>query len=227
MAFTTKFGSYEWRVPAFGLAIAPGQSMRMMNSILKLMNPKFIVVYLDDILIHRRTLAQHVVHDREVLTWLTEYGLKAKCAKCAWAFQKVDFCGFDIGMDGIHAQEHKTRPVIDWPQPDNRQYVRGFLGLTSYYRQFIQHCAHIAMPLYTIGTPPKGTADVGRRGGEPSRVRHTAFARDREWQHAFDTLKQVLSNAPVFASQDPEAKYYLHIDASQYAFGAVLSQVHD
>ena len=101
-------------------------------------------------------LAEHVVHVREVLTLLTEHGLKAKRAKCAWACQKVDFCGFDIDKDGIHAQEHKTCAVMDWPQPENSKDVRGFLGLTSYHRKFIEHYAHIAMPLYAIGTPPKG-----------------------------------------------------------------------
>jgi len=50
---------------------------------------------------------------------LTEHGLKDKCAKCARACQKVDFCGFDIDNDGIHAQEHKTHAVMDWPQPEN------------------------------------------------------------------------------------------------------------
>ena len=226
-AFTTKFGLYEWRVLPFGLANAPSQFMRMMNGILEPMKRKFIVVYLDNIMIHSCTLAEHIVHVREVLTLLTEHGLKAKRAKCAWACQKVDFCGFDIDKDGIHAQEHKTRAVMDWPQPENSKDVRGFLGLTSYYRKFIEHYAHIAMPLYAIGTPPKGKGDVGRRRGEPRRVRHTPFAWDRECQHAFDTLKKALCNAPVLALPDPEAKYCLHVDASQYALGAVLSQVQD
>jgi len=83
------------------------------------------------------------------------------------------------------------------------------------------------MPLYVIGTPPKRKGDVGRRHGEPRRVRHTPFAWDRECQHAFDTLKKALCNAPVLALPDLEAKYCLHVDASQYALGAVLSQVQD
>jgi transposase InsO family protein len=189
------------------------------------MKRKFIVVYLDDIMIHSRTLAEHVLHVREVLNLLAEHGLKAKRAKCAWARQKVDFCGFDIDKDGIHAQEHKTRAVMDWPQPENSKDVRGFLGLTSYYRKFIEHYAHIAMPLYTICTPPKGKGDVGRRRGEPKKVFRTPFAWDKECQHAFDTLKKALCNAPVLALPDPKAKYCLHVDASQYALGAVLSQV--
>jgi len=226
-AFTTKFGLYEWRVLPFGLANAPSQFMRMMNGILEPMKHKFIVVYLDNYMIHSRTLAEHIVHVREVLALLPEHGLKAKRAKCAWACQKVDFCGFGIDKEGIHTQEHKTRAVMDLPQPENSKDVRGFLGLTSYYRKFIERYAHIAMPFYAIGTFPNGKGDVGWRRGEPRRVRHTPFVWDRECQHALDTLKKAHCNAPFLALPDPEAKYCLHVDASQYALGAVLSQVQD
>jgi len=188
-AFTTKFGLYEWQVLPFGLGNTPSQFMRMMNGILEPMKRKFIVVYLDNIMIHSRTLAEHVVHVRAVLTLLTEHGLKDKRATCAWACQKVDFCGFDIDKDSIHAQEHKTRAVMDWPQPENSKDVKGFLRLTSYYRKFIENYTHNAMPLYAIGTPPTGKGDVGRRCGEPRKVKRTPFACDRERQHAFDTLK--------------------------------------
>jgi len=144
------------------------------------MKCKFIAVYLDHIMIQSHILAEHVVRVREVLTLLTEHGLKAKCAKCSWACHKVNFCGFDIDNDGIHAQEHKTHVVMDWPQPENSKDVRGFLSLTSYYTKFIEHYAHIAMPLYAIDTPPKGTGDIGRRCREPRKVKRTPFAWDRE-----------------------------------------------
>jgi len=226
-AFTTTFSFYEWRVLPFGLANAPSQMMRMINGILEPMKCKFIVVYLDEIMIHSRTCGQHVVHVHEVVTSLTEHGLKAKHGKCAWACQKVNFCGFDIDRDRIHTEEHKTGAVTDWPQPENSKDIRGFLGLTSYYRKFIQHYAHIAVPSYATCTPPKGKADIGRRCGEPRKVKRTPFAWDRECQHAFDTLNKVLCNAPVLPLPDPEAKYCLHVDASHYALIAVLSQVQD
>ena len=198
-AFTIKFGLSEWRVLPFGLVNAASQSMHTMNGILEPMKRTFIVVYLDDIMIHSCTLAEHIIHVREVLPSLTAHGLIANCAKCACAFQKVDLCGLDIDMDGIHAQEHKPCAVMDWPQPENSKDVRGFPGLTCYYREFIEHYTQIAMPLYAISTLPKGIRDVGRRQGEPRRLRHTPFAWDRECQHAFDTLKKALCNAPVHA----------------------------
>jgi hypothetical protein len=135
--------------------------MVMMNGILEPMKRKFIIRYLDDIMIHSCTLGEQVIHVREVFTLLTEHRLKAKRAKYVWACQKVDLCGLVIDKVGIHAQQHKTRAVMDWPQPENSKDIRGFLGLTSYYRKFIEHCAHIAMPLYAIGTLPNGHGDIG------------------------------------------------------------------
>jgi len=83
MVFTIKFALYESWVLHFGLVNAPSQFMRMMHCILEPMISKFIIVYMDDIVIHRQTLAEHVVHSWEVLTKLAEQGLKGKCAK--WA----------------------------------------------------------------------------------------------------------------------------------------------
>jgi len=163
------------------------------------MKRKFIVVYLDDIVIHSRTLAEHIFHAREVHTLRTEHGLKAKRAKWVWACQKVDFCGFDIDKNGIHTQEHKPHAVTDWPQPEISKDVRGFLGLTRYYRKLIEHYARSAMPLDAIGTLPKDRGDVGRWCGEPGRVMSTLFAWDRECQHAFDTPKKALCKVPVLA----------------------------
>jgi len=180
MAFTTRFGLYKWRVLPFGRANAPSQLMHMINGIMKEMKRKFLVVYLHDIMIHSRTLAEHIVHVREELTLLTEHGCKAKRAKCSWACQKVDFCSFDIDKDGIHAQEHQTHAVMDWPHSENIKDIRGFLGLTTYIREFVEHYAHIAMPLYAIGTLPKGQRDLGPWRGQPRRVMGTTFAWDRE-----------------------------------------------
>jgi len=83
------------------------------------------------------------------------------------------------------------------------------------------------MPLYSIATPPKGKGDIGRRSWEPRRVMCTPFVWDRECQHASDTLKKALCNSPVLGLPDREAKYCLHVGASQCTLGAVLSQVQD
>jgi hypothetical protein len=116
---------------------------------------------------------------------------------------------------------------MDWPQPENNKDIRGLLGFTSDYRKFIEHNTHIAMPLYAIGTPPKGKGDIGWQRGETRKVKCTPFAWDGECEHAFDTLKEAPCNTLVLTLPDPEAKYLLHVDASRYALGAVLSQMQD
>jgi hypothetical protein len=104
--------------------------------------------------------------------------------------------------------------VMNRLQPDNDKNVRGFLGLTSYYRKFIEHYAHIAMLLNPIGTPPTGNGDFGWRRGEPRKGNRTPFPWDSECQYAFDILKTALCEAPVLALPDPQVKYCLHLDAS-------------
>jgi hypothetical protein len=137
--------------------------MRMIDVIMGPMKCKCIVIFLDIIMIHSHTLAEHIVQGREVFTLLTEPGLKAKQAKCSWACQKVNCCSIHIDNDGIHAQSHKMCEVIQWPQPEHRKHIRGILGLTSYYTKFIEYYAYIAMLLYTIGTPQQRQQDVGQQ----------------------------------------------------------------
>lgn len=93
----------------------------------------------------------HVIHVQNMLAVLREHGLKAKCAKWAWACQKVHFCDFDIDKDGVHTQGHKPHAVMDWPQLQNSKDVTGIIGLTSSYRKFIDHWVHIASVSNTSG----------------------------------------------------------------------------
>ena len=140
-------------------------------------------------MIHSHTLVEYIVHVREVLTLLTKHCIQAKCAKCAWACRKVHFCGFDIDMDSIQVQKHKTCAVSNWAQSENSKDIRGFLGLSSYYGQFIECYTHIATLLYATGILPNWSVDVGSRHGELRTIICSAFGLDSEWQHAFDTLK--------------------------------------
>jgi len=153
LAFTFEFGWHQGGVLPFGLVNAIGQLMHMMNGILEPMKCKFVFVYLFDMKINSHTPAEHAMQVRDVRILLTEPCLKAKQATCAWASQKGDFYGVDIDKDGIHTQEYMTCAVIDWPQPENRNDVKGILSLTSYDRKFVEHYAYIAMPMYVIGTP--------------------------------------------------------------------------
>jgi hypothetical protein len=222
-AFTTKFGLYEWRVLPFGLANAPSQFMRMMDGLLPPEMRRFVAIYLDDVLIHSRSLTDHLEHVRTVLRLLLHNGLRVKRAKCEWAQERVEFCGFTVSGDGIHTQEHKTAAVRDWPQPQNEKEVRGFLGLTSYYRKFIEHYAHMALPLYEMSRTSPAKQAGGKRG-EPRKVTYRPFKWTDDCAGAFAALKHAICTAPVLAFPTKDDPYLLHTDASKYAVGAVLSQ---
>jgi hypothetical protein len=227
-AFTTTFGLYEWRVLPFGLANAPSQFMRMMDGLLTPEMRRFVAVYLDDVLIHSCSLAEHQKHVRAVLEMLLRNGLRVKHSKCEWAQARVEFCGFTISSDGIHTQEHKTAAVREWPQPQNEKEVRGFLGLTSYYRKFIEHYAHMALPLYEMSrTTAPGKADdkqAGGKRGEPRKIAYRPFTWTDECEGAFAALKRAICTVPVLAFPTKDDPFVLHTDASKYAVGAVLSQ---
>jgi len=140
---TTTLGLYKWRVRQFALAKVPSQFMHMTTSILVRMTRIVTGMYLNEIIFHSHTLAEHVVHVHIMLTLPTEYGLKAKHPQCGWPWQKVNFCSFDIDKNCIHAQEHETHVVMDWPPPENNENVTGFLGFTIYYRKSIWTlCSH-------------------------------------------------------------------------------------
>jgi hypothetical protein len=182
-ALSTKCGLYEWTVLLFGLANAPSQFMRVMNRLLAT-NPgqcKFIAVYLDDVLIHSSMGEEHLDHVWIVLDLLQKAGLKLKRSKCEWFRDEIEFCGFQINQEGVHTFDSKTRGVTEWPRPRNTKEVPGFLGLTGYYRKFIQHYAHIALPLYRMCKMSKKVKMGGHRG-EPwlKDVRIVQFG--MEWQ---------------------------------------------
>jgi hypothetical protein len=222
-AFTTKFGLYEWRVLPFGLANAPSQFMRMMDGLLTPEMRRFVAIYLDDVLVHSHDLVEHVTHVRTVLTMLLSHGLRVKQSKCEWAQEQVEFCGFTVSGNGIHTQEHKTAAVRDWPQPQNEKEVQGFLGLTSYYRKFIEHYAHMALPLYEMSRTKPGKQAGGKRG-EPRKLTYQPFTWTDDCAGAFAALKRAICTAPVLAFPTKDDPFILHTDASKYAVGAVLSQ---
>jgi hypothetical protein len=225
-AFTTKFGLYEWRVLPFGLANAPSQFMRMMDRVLAGTPElrRYVAVYLDDVLIHSHSLPDHLKHVRKVLSLLLVHGLRVKRSKCEWARERVEFCGFTVCGKGVGTQEHKTAAIRDWPQPQNETEVRQFLGLTSYYRKFIEHYAHMALPLYEMSRTSTPGQRAGGKRGEPRKLTYRPFKWTDDCAGAFASLKRAICTAPVLAFPTKDDPFLLHTDASKYAVGAVLSQ---
>ena len=138
-AFKTKDGLYEWLVMHFGLTNAPSTFMRLMNEVLKRFLGKFVIVYLDDILIFSKTKEEHLEHIRQVLQRLKEEKLLINLKKCSFMQEEIVYLGFVILVDGLKMDPEKVKAILEWPTPENVSEVRSFHGLASFYRKFIKN----------------------------------------------------------------------------------------
>ena len=117
-AFSTRYGLYEYLVMSFGLTNAPAHFMYLMNSVFMPELDKFVVVFIDDILIFSKNEEEHAEHLRIVLQRLREHKLYAKFSKCEFWLKKVQFLGHVISEDGISVDPSKIRDVLDWKTPE-------------------------------------------------------------------------------------------------------------
>ena len=209
-AFRTRYGQYEFHVLPFGLTNAPATFMRLMNDILRPYLDKFVVVFLDDILIYSKNEEEHLEHLERVLQVLKEHQLYAREAKCAFGLPEVEFLGHVVCKEGVKVNERKVQAVQAWPEPKDPTQVRSFLGLAGFYRRFIQGFSNLAAPL----------TNLTRKG--------TEWQWGDQEQKAFQRLKEALPTTPVLAIPDPkspfEVQYEVYTDASGFAIGAVLMQ---
>ena len=127
-AFSTRYGLYEYLVMSFGLTNAPAYFMYLMNSVFMLELGKFVVVFIDDILIYSENEADHAEHLRIVLSRLREHKLYAKFSKCDFWLSKVPFLGHILSRDGISVDPSKVQEVMDWKAPTSVHEGWSFLG---------------------------------------------------------------------------------------------------
>ena len=205
-AFRTRFGSFEYTVLPMGLCNAPGTFMQLMNETFRDVLDRFVLAFLDDILVFSKTREEHVTHVREVLTRLRKQKLYAKLSKCQFFQQQVEFLGHQIGTNGLSVSQDKIDAVRDWPACKTETEVRSFLGFANFYRRFVKNYSAIALPLSELTKN-----DVKFDWGDAQ-------------QKAFVELKKALCSAPVLLIPDPALPYVLNCDACNYAVGATLQQ---
>ncbi|GAU51584.1 hypothetical protein TSUD_414280 [Trifolium subterraneum] len=146
-AFRTRYGHYEYTVIPFGVTNAPGVFMEYMNRIFHSFLDKFVVVFIDDILIHSKSEEEHKEHLRIALQVLKEKKLYAKLSKCEFWLEEVSFLGHVISSGGIAVDPAKVDAVMKWGTPESVSEIRSFLGLAGYYRRFIEEFSKMALPL--------------------------------------------------------------------------------
>ncbi|GKA02387.1 putative reverse transcriptase domain-containing protein [Tanacetum coccineum] len=150
MAFSTRYEHFEFTVMPFGLTNALAVFMDLMNRVCKPYLDKFVIVFIDDILIHSKTKEDHEVHLKLVLELLKKERLYAKFSKCEFWLQEMHFLGHVVNHNGIHVDPSKIEAVKNWKAPITLTEIRSFLGLVGYYRRFIANFSKIAKPLTSL-----------------------------------------------------------------------------
>ena len=131
----------------FGMTNAPAVFMDVMNRTLSKYLDRFVVVFIDDILVYSKSKEEHEEHLRQVLQTLREEQLYGKLSKCEFWLEQVQFLGHVISKEGITVDPGKVSAVKDWPRPKNASEVRSFIGLAGYYRRFVKDFSRIAKPV--------------------------------------------------------------------------------
>ena len=131
----------------FGLTNPPNTFMQLMNKVLKKFLGKFVIVYLDDILIFSKTLEENLLHIHSVFERLREEKLLINLKKCSFAKKELVYLGFFVSPEGIKMDPEKVKAILEWPTPRSSTEVRSFHGLISFYRNFIKNFSGIYAPL--------------------------------------------------------------------------------
>ncbi|KAK1648744.1 hypothetical protein QYE76_066549 [Lolium multiflorum] len=205
-AFVSRYGHHEYLVVPFGLTNAPTIFMNLMNKIFMPYLDKFVIVFIDDILIYSKDKAEHAEHLRIVLQTLREHQLYAKFSKCEFWLDQVEFLGHVISKDGIAVNPSKVAAVLEWEAPKNVKEIQGFLGMAGYYRRFIEGFSKIAGPMTKLLR------------------KNTPFFWSDECEQSFQTLKEKLTTTSVLAVPEVGKDYTIYCDASKHGLGCVLMQ---
>ena len=205
-AFRTRYGHYEFLVMSFRLTNAPAAFMDLMNRVFSPYLDKFVIVFIDDILVYSGSPEEHAEHLRTVLQILRECQLYAKFSKCHFWLDKVAFLGHVISTEGISVDPQKIEAIVNWKPLTNVSEVCSFLGLAGYYRKFVERFSKIATPLTNL------------------LKKDQKFEWSNTCQHSFEELRQRLMTAPVLALPSGKDGYVVYSDASRQGLGCVLMQ---
>lgn len=205
-SFVTCDGQYEFNRMPFGLSNAPSVFQRIINSVLGPLRGTVAIAYLDDILCPGKDFNHALKNLEEVLKTLQLNKLTLNPKKCHFLSTKINFLGFEVTRNYIRPGITKMEAVKAFPAPKTAHNVKQFLGLTGYFRRFIQNYARIARPLSIL------------------------LHKDKKWhwnteqEDAFQQLKAKLTEWPILTIYDVRAKTEVHTDACQYGIADILLQ---
>ena len=205
LAINTHLGLYQFTRLPYGVASAPAQFQKVMDTLLQ--GLPGVICYLDDILITGATAAEHVANVEEVLSRLKQHGIRVKPSKRKFLADSVEYLGHRIDAEGLHTTEVKSQAILQAPTPRNVTELRSFLGLVNYYGKFIPNLATTLYPLNQL------------------------LHRDHRWkwskecEAAFQAAKEGVASSSVLVHYNPSLPLRTAGDASAYGVGAVISHV--
>ncbi|GJY13028.1 putative reverse transcriptase domain-containing protein [Tanacetum coccineum] len=205
-AFRTRYGHYEFQVMPFGLTNAPAVFMDFMNRVCNPFLNKFVIMFIDDILIYSKNKEEHKEHLRIILELLQKEKLYAKFSKCKFWLDSMKFLGHMINSQGVYVDPTKVDAIKSWSAPKSSTEVRQFLGLAGYYQRFIEGFSLIVKPLTKL-TQNNKTYEWGE-----------------EEEEVFQLLKGKLCSAPILALLKGSKDFVVYCDASLKGYRAVLMQ---
>ncbi|KAL0148034.1 hypothetical protein M9458_056649, partial [Cirrhinus mrigala] len=195
-----------WPLSTRSCRMAYPTAQTFMNEVFRESIHRFVVVYIDDILIYSRNLAEHRQHVQQVLHKLRDHSLYLKLEKCEFHRPSVQFLGY-ITVEGVQMDQGKVSAIQEWPQPLTIKELQHFLGFFNFYRCFIKDYSSITAPLTSL------------LRGKPKALIWNPSAYE-----AFQQLKKIFSTAPLLHHPAPELPFTVEVDASTTGVGAVLSQ---
>ncbi|GJZ62702.1 putative reverse transcriptase domain-containing protein, partial [Tanacetum coccineum] len=204
--FRTRYGHYEFQVMPFGLTNTLTVFMDLMNRVCKPYMDKFVIVFIDDILIYSKNKKEHEEHLRLILRLLKKEELYAKFLKCEYWLSKVQFLGHVIDSGGIHVDPANIESIKDWASPKTLTETHQFLGLVGYYRRFIEGFSKITKPMRKLAQ------------------KSVKFDWSEKAEAAFQLLKQKLCSAPILDLPEGSENFVVYYDATRKGLGAVLMQ---
>jgi hypothetical protein len=192
MTFRTHEGHYEFLVMPFVLCNAPSTFQSLMNHVFRPFIRHFVLVFFDDILIYSKTWTDHLTHVDQVLHLLSQHQLFLKQSKCAFGASEVEYLGHLVGKDGIRVDPKNIEAMQYWLHPKTLKILRGFLGLTGYYRKFVKKYGKIAAPITAL-------------------LKKNSFTLTPAASQAFQTLKTTMCTTPVLALPDFTKTFVLNV----------------
>ena len=203
-AFRTRYGHFEFTVMPFGLTNAPAAFMDIMHRVFHPYLDRFVVVFVDDILIYSETEEEHEDHLRVVIQTLRDHQLYAKFSKCEFWLTEVRFLGHVVSASGVSVYPKKVEAIMSWERPKLVFEICSFLGLAGYYRRFIEDFSRPAAPMTKLTR------------------KEVKFEWNDSCERAFQELKRRLTSAPILVVPERGQKYSVYCDASKDGLRCVL-----